>query len=637
MTLAEIASLRKSIRDLQQRCRQRSQSVAGALVDAEQAPERCPLCGGLTRVQKTWERTGLTLKHGAFRLRQTVRVCVSGCRGRKPIGILAGLIPTHSVVGYDVMVHVGLERFLHNRQREEIRASLAADHGISLSSGEISVLCRRFLAYLQRLHYASARALRAALAEDGGWPLHIDATGEDGRGTLLIAFAGWRRWVLGAWKIPTERADVILPRLRETIFHFGQPCAIVRDLGRAMTEAAERLCKELKLKIPILACHLHFLSDVGKDLLEQGHDQLRALFRTAKLRSQLRTLARDLGRAIGKDIDDARIGLRRWQSQTGEGQRLPGGSVGIAAIRALAQWILDYPADTSGHGFPFDLPWLALYDRCLQAASALKAFLSIPPDDQEVRKALERLRRILLPVEDNVPGFGAVADRLTRRAGLFAELRQALRLREESNRGKRGIPRRAHTASELKDIGSAVRRLTRSLRQRRPKRGPAGDWRDAIDIVLSHLQKHGRFLCGHAIQLPQKISGGTRLVDRTNNAIESQFHTLKHGERRRSGRKVLTHDLENLPPAAALVGNLTHSDYVSIICGSLDKLPEAFARLDSKTQRRSKSPVSRITTKTGDTETASLSSADRKLVRSEDLTSRIIEAAQKGSGKRKVA
>ena len=368
--------MRRSIRELQQQCRQRSQSVAGALVDAEQPRERCPVCAGSTRVQKTWERTGVTLEHGAFRLRQTVRECVAGCRGKKALGTLAGLIPERSVIGYDVMVYVGLERFLRHRQRDEIRASLAAEHGVLLSSGEISVLSRRFLAYLERLHHNSAPALRRALAADGGWPLHIDATGEDGRGTLLVAFAGWRHWVLGAWKIPTERADAILPRLRETIFRFGPPCAIVRDLGRAMTEAAETLLKELKLKIPVLACHLHFLSDVGKDLLEQGHDRLRALFRQTKLRSQLRTLARDLGRHLGQDIDAARAGLRCWQSQTGQETGLPAGSAGVATVRAFAQWVLDYPADTSGHGFPFDLPWLALYDRCLQAASALREFLS---------------------------------------------------------------------------------------------------------------------------------------------------------------------------------------------------------------------------------------------------------------------
>jgi hypothetical protein len=39
------------------------------------------------------------------------------------------------------------------------------------------------------------------MQRDGGWPMHIDATGENGRGTLLVAYAGWRGWVLGAWRI----------------------------------------------------------------------------------------------------------------------------------------------------------------------------------------------------------------------------------------------------------------------------------------------------------------------------------------------------------------------------------------------------------------------------------------------------
>ena len=165
-----------------------------------------------------------------------------------------------------------------------------------------------------------------------------------------------------------------------------------------------------------------------------------------------------------------------------------------ATVRALDQWILDYAADTQGHGFPFDLPWLALYDRCLQGVAAVRAYLCEPPEDSSVRKALERLERILKVVEDDSHGFGAVADRLTRRAALFDELRKALRLREESSRGRRGAAHRAHTASELKDIRCAVLRLRRSLKRRRPQRGPAGDWRAAIDIVLAHLETHGRFL-----------------------------------------------------------------------------------------------------------------------------------------------
>jgi hypothetical protein len=121
------------------------------------------------RVQKTVPRSGVTLSHGCFRVRETVHACASGCKKEGSLvtrrsATLADLIAPKSTVGYDVMVHVGLERFVHHRQREEIRANLAKEHGIPLSSGEISELGKRFLTYLEALQEASAPALRSAMA-----------------------------------------------------------------------------------------------------------------------------------------------------------------------------------------------------------------------------------------------------------------------------------------------------------------------------------------------------------------------------------------------------------------------------------------------------------------------------------------
>jgi hypothetical protein len=297
--------------------------------------------------------------------------------------MLAGLIPPGSIVGYDVMVHVGLERFVRHRQRDEIRAGLEKEHGIVLSSGEISDLGRRFLVYLEALHREKAPALRAAMEADGGWPLHVDATGEDGRGTLLVALSGWRRWVLGAWKVPTERSDVIVPRLEETAALFGSPCAIMRDLGRAVTEAAEQFVNKLAAPIPVLACHQHFLRDVGTDLLREGHDKLRALFRCVDIRKDLRAFVRQLGHCLGKRIHEARVDIRTWLDQPVQDLDLPEGAPGIAVVRALAQWILDFSADGNNEGFPFDLPHLDLYVRCLHIRWAVDGFLQKQPADAE--------------------------------------------------------------------------------------------------------------------------------------------------------------------------------------------------------------------------------------------------------------
>ena len=63
-----------------------------------------------------------------------------------------------------------------------------------------------------------------------------------------------------------------------------------------MREATAEFVQSLPSPIPVLACHAHFLSDIGEDLLEKGHDQLRDLFRKVGLLPQLRAFSRQQGR-----------------------------------------------------------------------------------------------------------------------------------------------------------------------------------------------------------------------------------------------------------------------------------------------------------------------------------------------------
>ncbi len=595
-------------------------------------------------VQKTVQRQGVTLEHGSFLARETVHTCAAGCRHKNGTRVirrattLGACLPPKGTVGYDVLVFVGRARFVEHRQREEIRAALAA-RGVVLSTGEVSVLGRRFLGYLEALHAARAEALRAVLDADGGWPLHIDATGENGRGTMLVAYAGWRGWALGAWKIPTERTDAILPRLRSVVARFGPPCAIMRDLGRAMTEAAATLVKELGRPIPILSCHLHFACDVGKDLLGEPHDRLRALFRHFDVRKHLRALARDLGRKLGTGIEAAREGLQGWQDSAGERHVVPGGDAGLAVVRALVQWVLDFAADGTDKRFPFDRPYHDLYRRCRIACRAADAYLRTPPEDGAVCKALKRLRHAVRPVESEVP-FQQTACRLEARAQVFDELRTALRPGVKPARRPKGQPSPVlgtQDLEQLRDIEAAVAVLTVSLRERRPERGPAKDMRQAIDLVLRHLDRHGPTLFGHAIRLPH---GQVRLVERTNNELEGFHHAIKHGERRRSGRKVLTHDFESLPAAAALAANLNRPDYVEVLCGSLDNLPAAFAQMDAGDRRRpwaDPAPSIDADLDSANIEAASLPLADRRLIRTDAMDRRVRSAASSRAPRPSVA
>ncbi len=221
--------------------------------------------------------------------------------------------------------------------------------------------------------------------------------------------------------------------------------------------------------------------------------------------------------------------------------------------------------------------------------------------------------------------FRQTTERLRHRAALFDELRGVLRLATK--------PQEDETEQDLNRMQEKLNELVASLKKRRPARGPAQDIREAIDIVLTHIHAHGANLWGHAIRLPESAGGGVRLISRTNFPAENFFGEFKHDERRRSGRKNLTQDLEHLPAEATLAYNLEHADYVTLLCGSLDRLAEAFARLDhdQREQHLRGLPADDPRQDLGSMlqlESASLSTADRRVIRTEEMDRRVAAAAR---------
>jgi hypothetical protein len=634
--------VRIAVRSLREHHQDQLAATAGARVYANVVPDgNCARCGGPMRVQKTTQHNGKTLAHGHFVVRETIYACPT-CKVLGPDGkthrhlsvrrqneLEALLVPGGSV-GYDVLSLVGRRRFLDRYQRQEIQDELARQHGIALSTGELSKLERSFTVYLRALHDAKAEPLRLALDGGGGYALHIDATCETGRGTLFVAYCGWSTWVLGAWKIPTERSDAMLPRLRTIEARFGAPRSVMRDLGRAVTEAADALVEARA--IPVFACHLHFLKDIGKDLLTPAHDELRGLFRRHKVLTRLAAHARKLGRDIGAHIGRVRGMVEEWLK--GERHRaLPSGASGLAVVRALAQWILDHGADGEGGRFPFDRPMLDLYERCQKALRAVEALLQNVSRDRAVRRALVSLHTILLPVRSDVP-FAAWVRIAQMRASLFDELRGALRLKEKP---EPSVGDQSRQLGELRDVEAALTALETSLRMRLPTRGPAQDTRAAIGIILKHLERHGRHLWGHALPLPD---GKIRLADRTNAQLEQLFGLQKRGERRRSGRKNLTHDFEQMPADGLLALNLEKQDYLDVVCGGkIENLPAAFAALDAGKRRRSL-PIrlgAEPAKDAADVVSSSLPKADRDVVRNSAWTARVQVEARSRAPRRQDA
>jgi hypothetical protein len=592
--LTVLALLRSAIEELNQWVSKRKNDYGIAEVDVEATAGQCEICGKVKVVQKTVTRTVATLSHGRFRARERVMYSPCGCKckngavmnARDPA--ISALVPPGANYGYDLEVFVGLERFIHHRQREEIRSALSERYSIEISSGEVSVLADRFLAHLEALHRNRANYLRAVHRRDCGYTMHIDATTEGGGGTLLVVLSGWRRWVLGAWRIPSESTDAIRPCITETCAIFGEPCAIVSDLGLSVRAAAVKASETMSSKPKIFACHFHFLRDVGKDILTKNYERLRKQARSVAIKAKIRNSVRPLYKVIRQmDIDNIKQYFDQWAPDAAI--KIPAGPGGLAFVAALAQWVLDYQHDGKNMGFPFDLPYYNLYLRCCKANNTINFFIAKPDIERRTERALERLSNALIPFIGSKDTRKTAANIKTQ-SKLFDKFRAIFRL---DTTLPDGLGEDGNAAALFPDEKLALEYERQNAKMRNKALAFSENLKEcyfsarcneaakeAISIILDHMHKHGAYLWGHMLKLHSGDKTVYRIVHRTNNVLESFFHRLKHYERRRCGRKLLTKDFESYNPAAAIALNLEDPVYVKEICGSLEQLPKLFSKLD---------------------------------------------------------
>ena len=523
----------------------------------------CPGCGGGLRTLNSRRRQVVTLAHGPFEVRELVKRCdANGCPPLRSETLPRLVKPGHKY-GYDLIVQVGLARYLAGLQREEIRRMLRDDHGIELCAGSVTALCDRFLGYLEALHVARAPVLRQALGD--GYPMHLDATCERGKGGLFVCIGGWqsRHWVLWAARVPSESGANLSPVVDKAVALFGQPGATMRDMGEGCASAVASL---REAGVVDIVCHYHFLAAVGRRLFKRRYHKLRDLIRKTCCRADMRALLRDMRKYSGTDRTEGRFG--RGTIRDG--------------LKALVLWVLE----GDGHAdapYPFSLPHLDFARRCLQVSKKAEPWVPRPRTAPE-RRALACLERLVARLE-TAPRLRSTVKQLEARWAAFGELREVLRLSgAELPRGDGRATQEHLPALELlrlQQIKQAVDQYTNDIEGRitaRQKRANKNS--STFAIILRYLRQYGPHLFGHPVNRDDD-GHVVAIVGRTNNVAEHFFGSQKQQLRRRVGRGQLGRDLEKQPAQVALVANLRDPEYVRFVAGSLDLLPAAFARLDS--------------------------------------------------------
>jgi hypothetical protein len=547
--------------------------------------DTCPRCGRRMEGKSSGEREIATLAGGPSTIVEEYFVCprcADGETGRRVIRHsepLRGILPPNSKYGYDVEIEAGHLQYADGRQVDEIKGIFEDAYGLTVPQSQIHGLGIRFLEHMAALHWLSAPLLKELFGS--GCVYHVDATCEAGRGMELSVREGWTGIVLGAWKIPTENEDDIKRHLRSVVEAFGEPVAFVSDLGNGMMAAIAGVIREMSLKSRQLVCHMHFLKAVGKSILEDACQSLKSQMRKQKTLAHLNRFVKETGDIIKPQAAAMRDFVAKWRESAAQAG-IPGYMESVAVLRALAQWVILYGAESSGEGFPFALPPVRLFDRCARAVGSI---LGLAGRDcfrgRAVKHAARLLRILQAPVAD--PGIrGAVRD-LEAGDAVFAELRGVLRL-ERADVYRQDKDKKCPDSIEaVARLGEETSRFRGALAERLEAGGASDAQAGAIRAVIDYIAQYEPYLFNH-FHVYRDASGdaAVKLIERTNNIMENSYRAQKHQIRRRTGAKNLGFVFEHLFPAASMMPNLENPVYLQTVLDGKARgdLADLFATLD---------------------------------------------------------
>lgn len=531
----------------------------------------CPDCTQRLTVTKTRTKTVATLAIGRFRAYEMMRGC-SRCENPTTYCSeeLLRLAAHRCTFGYDILVHVGISIFFGFRTETEIRLELERNH-VPISASEIAYLAKKFIVYLALAHKESRERIRSFMNRQGGYILHLDATCEGDSPHLMTGLDGMSEIVLENIKLPSERADKIIPFLRDIKELYGNPRALVHDMGAGILNAVREVFPDTRDYI----CHFHFLRDIGNDLLGELYDKLRARLRKHGIQGALRRRAREFKRVIDTNpslADAFQVSLKM--------KRLQGPCVGqipLVTAYSLVLWALEGRKKGQGYGFPFDQPHLTFYERLKVIYATLNKIneIKLRKDRRDNKAYVKIIRDLCTTMNDAV--MAKAATKMREKIAVFDKLRKAMRIALPD--GHAGLNDDGEQ-TDIHTIESRVKKFHHWLSHEKTL-----SKKDDYKNMIAQIEKYWDKLFADPIIVDTPHGQVTIQPQRTNNVLERFFRDMKRGYRRTRGSNFLSRTLKAMLADTPLVKNLQNENYMKIILNGTAFLEERFAQIDANTVR----------------------------------------------------
>ncbi len=193
------------------------------------------------------------------------------------------IVNRRSIYANDVMLSAAIMRFIDGRSCSEIASAM----DIGISERHVGRLSNTALEVFANIHEKSGYKLKELLP---GWVLQIDGTVDGDYGMIVAVRDAVSGFVLHARRCHSESMESIEAVLSDIKSSFGTPAASMSDMRQGILAAMEKVFPCMAVR----PCKLHFLRDMGKDLMEYRHTLLGKLLRRHGTRAALKRALQSL-------------------------------------------------------------------------------------------------------------------------------------------------------------------------------------------------------------------------------------------------------------------------------------------------------------------------------------------------------
>jgi hypothetical protein len=365
---------------------------------------RCPDCNKTLKAHITETRHIISIDNGIFTAMHRIRRCRK-CNKIFRSEALDRIIEPYCTYANDIMIDVAMKRFIDGRSCGEI----SRESGYGISERQARNLSNMALEIMGTIHDESFQILRNALSS---YILQIDGTVDGDFAMIVVVRDAVSGFTLYSEKCFSESEQSITDILNRIKKRFGIPSGTISDMRAGILNAIKKVFPG----IPVRVCLLHFLRDLGKDLMGSMHTDLGMMINRMGIKSRIKKIFRDLPEYDRKCL---------YELESEFCTNTP--AMEMMCIRRIMEPLM--VTGSSGYGFPFSLRHFNFYNACVHAKKELDDLKAVAKD----KNALSTLKELsdLIAVVSEKSAIHDLASRMGNVNVTFQGLRKAFHLPEK--------------------------------------------------------------------------------------------------------------------------------------------------------------------------------------------------------------